>query len=1443
MDKTVLLPPRYFSHENLEFGNIIKVNFEPIENAIGYIIQKSNDNEINFETFTFTNENSFVDYTIDKFSDYNKEIFVHYKVCPIASLEDTSNHYSRSYKVVIPRMPAALVNSIEGKPETHSKIFNIVNNKETKFLIQDIENNLGVYKTSVLTSEVENNVRESKLLGDTSRPLKVISPSTDEGFYIQYASGTIQYIDKVSLFPLITLNTYGKNLTHFEVNNDNDLIVLIEETEKQKIIVYEKNNFFIKEIPVLNQEQIFKERILDIKIRKNDIYVVDEKSNFYVFNFDINYGTLKLKHKFFNTVNFVPFSIFKKKAYQFKNIIVDFVNHYDQLTLIERELFKTSFLNNPKLDKKIDEIEKLIKESSTSTNNDYVLFSAKLMALLSELFQEFELNKKSKLTKEKLDQLVQDIINSNNIEFGIKRVFNCLEKYNRYNNEYLTNTKILFSEINNIIILSSPFYFYIFDLYNYRMNSYFNTLIPNKELPNYLLDELEIPVAEYNAELRALESLKTDRFICDIKFENGKVGFYFEDILSYYTMSDSNEIVITNDFSNKYIDFYNLDYKGNYTDLIINSEYNDLFTELKGFGYDYIKQYSVNSSIFKSDILVKANKFYQVKKDSFFFERILTEEEQFKKELADGTLKEIDKSMINHFSLNTRLNLTSKEVVYDSKRDFSFFGVEQTVTFDSVVQKPWLNKKKIFKSNLLKNKDFEFYFDNTAENVFVYTNDNTFFQKRSSACCLFLIDKFYLESNNIIFNEEVNIKRSNFMGKITRQPICTEEQFYFLFTKEKDGEEFVFYQNVYDFNEATDINGIKIKSNIIRPNYFLIDALYKAKKVDPEAAQLNYFWIYNDYQENDKVTVAFGNDRIPTWRWKRNIDLLKYDNYLGFRVSINKKDWTYLNKDVYSYTSNEELNDGVHTFYLQFQDQNGVWSKSIKNIYNLKTLKPAQPILEEIYFDTKERGKPLIKWVFDKEIVKYKVIYDSKLEYYPVEQNYHSPQVSFDKINEPAKNIKVEVIAFDKYKNESEKAVFWFLNNNTSKDLFNLYYYKYTANPKPLIRWEFNKKTNIKNYYYSFNDEEYKETNFLFASPSEDLKEGINKFKIYGVDILDSKTEIKTIYFEVKLSNKVIPKIKKESYEKNLITTKKDLVIELELESVDNQLIYSFDNFKNLNLFKDYKIDLRKENLKIGNHTIYIKYKDKFGNYSEVTEYTFRVIDDLVLPVTLYDNFINYNYANPKIKWYKRNEHDSYLITLYKEDLLYFEEFKINSNYYQPLHELSNGKYKIIIKAVDKYKSVSKPIEYSFSINTSIPSEVRITNFNISNNQLYLSVESKEQPMYKFKNINSAHITNYTEFNKELILNNLVKGQKYELNLVNKNKEGFNSKEITYLFEYIDNTKNSKLELQNSVLEFEYDKINKEINLISFGDTKDFLIEKNDSEIHFYKDENVFLLN
>lgn len=1438
--RKVLLPPRYFSHENLEFGNVIKVNFEPINEAIGYIIEKSIDENITFEYFTFVNENSFIDYTINEFSDYNKELNYYYRISPIGNLNETNLRFSRSYKVTIPKMPLELLNVIEGEIETHSKTFTITNNKETKFLIQNSENNLNVYKTSTLSNEPEKNDIENKILGDSSKPIKVISPSTDEGFYLLFSSGTIQYIDKINLFPLITFNTYGKEITKLEVNNENSLIVILENNLNKQLTIYEKNNLFIKEIPITNQKEIIKNKILDIKVRKNDIYIVDQNSNFYVLEFNSDYGTLKLKHKFFKNDSLNPFSIFKKKAYQLKNVIIDFINQLDYLNLIEKELFKTSFLNNPRVDEYIIQIQNYIEETSLSTNNNYEIFSNKILTIVTYLFNDFELNKKSKLTNEQVEQIINDLINSNYLIFYIKRVFYSLEQYRQYHEKYLTETKISFSEINNIIVLSSPFYFYIFDIFNYRMNNFFNVLIPNKEIDNYLIDELNIE--EKIDEIECLKSMKTDRFITDLKFENGKIGISFEDIMSYYILDETNLPQIEHSFSNKYIDFYNMDYKGNYTDLIISDKYNDLFTSLKGFGNDYIKFYSINSSIFKGEILTKDNKFYSVKKDLFYFERELPIQEQFDKEIKEGYLIEIPSEQINHFSLNTRLHITSKELIYDNRRDFSFFDIEITSKFNSILTKPWLNNKPIFKNNIIKKCNVKFYFDSTAENVFAYINEPTFYSKRGKNVCLFLIDKFYLESNTIIFNEEINIKHNTYLGEINSEPLATEEQFYFLFNKNNNGEEYTFYQNIYNFNESSEINTAKIKNSILNPNYFMIDALYKQKKIDPLSAQLNYFWIYNDYQNQENSTVSYGNDKIPTWRWKRNNLLIKYENYIAFRVSIDKKEWIYLNKDITTYTSNEELNDGVHTFYLQYQDIKGNWSNSITSTYHLKTLIPTEPILEEIIYDSQERGKPLIKWLYNKEIEKYKIIYNDHLEYYPIKQNYHTPEVSFDILNSESTNIKVNVIAYDKYQNQSKPATFYFLSNNSKNNILNLYYNKYTNNPRPLIRWNFKKNLNIKEYLYSFNDEEFKSTELLFATPNEDLKEGINKFTIYAKDILNSETNKNTIYFEIKYSNKTIPKLTKQSFDKNLINIKNNIILELEYDLMDNQLLYSFDNFKNVFIFSDYKIDLTDKDLSEGNHTIYIKYIDKYGNESEITEYTFQIIDSKIIKPVFYDSYINYNHSKPKIKWYKREEYKEFEIELFKDNEILFEPFKIKSNFYIPEHNLSNGNYTIKVKAIDKYNMVSKPSEFSFNINTSIPNEIKINNLLIKNNQLTLSTESNYKTLYKFKSLKSNHITNFIEFNKDLIINNLKDNEEYELILINQNELGFNSKETSLIFKYKDNNNKKDLIIENSHLSFTYDNISKEAILNKINEIKDFELEQDLNFNLFYKIEKEYFI-
>ncbi|MGL5725453.1 hypothetical protein, partial [Cetobacterium sp.] len=601
-------------------------------------------------------------------------------------------------------------------------------------------------------------------------------------------------------------------------------------------------------------------------------------------------------------------------------------------------------------------------------------------------------------------------------------------------------------------------------------------------------------------------------------------------------------------------------------DIVINNQFNNNFTTLKGFGYDYIQKYEINNNLFKETIYYLNDKFYNCLNDKFFFNRQKEINSQLKEDLEDGSLIEINKESISHFSLNTRLYIAAKEKEINN-RNFSLHDIEPRQKVELLPENEFyfLNNKKIFKSNEYKNNYCDFEFDCTGENVLIVSKKESYYNDKIACCSLFLMNDFLLESNNIIFNDRINIRRFELVGKFLEYKyLATSDPFNFVcYKRDFENKNYIYLFDSQELTFANEQNSFKIQTSASKTNFFLINALFKRKVIIDEKLEQLPFYLTNDFQTEDYQTITYGNDPINTWRWKRNNDILKYDSYLAVRVSVNKEKWNYYNKDIASYTCKEKLNDGINTFYFQYQDSNGIWSKTYTHIYHLKTLKPSIPILEAVEYDNQDRGKPLFKWYFDPEIVKYKIIYNNELEYYPITKNYHSPEVSFNLVNSENVNINVEVYAYDKYSNVSNVAQWKFTPNNNNQEPFIMYYAEETNSKKPLIRWKNSSVLTITNYNIRFNSDDFIKTDKLFAYPEKDLNDGLNSFSIYGIDSLGQKTDIFTYYFEVNTESPNIPELTEESLNKTKDCNKKDLILKFELEKSTNSLYYSFDNFLN----------------------------------------------------------------------------------------------------------------------------------------------------------------------------------------------------------------------------------------------------------------------------------------
>lgn len=1423
----LLNPPRFFSHENLEFGNIIKINFEPIKDAIGYLIEVSEDDGINFKLLGYSKDNFYIDYSITNFSDYNIEYNYIYRVASISNLDEVPSNFSKGYKVTIPKKPSELEFSYEGEIDKHSKIFNIFNNKENKLLVQNIENNLEVHKLSMLNQDPEKNKTIDYILSDTSSPIEIKEVSDDFGFYVRYSSGTIQYINKTTLSPYITLNTYGKNIKKFEVNQANDLIVILEDVnDEQFLTIYKKEDILIKKINFTSSD-LKHDKILDLKIKENILYILDANSEFFIYEIDRNYGTLKFIQSIFNSDGkfLMPFNIFKKKSYQYKNNIINYFKIDTVLNEKEKNSLEFLILNNELHNELYDEITKFIKESSTSTNNKFEDFKSYIELKINSIFLLITQSTKNNIDLEKLNLFFNNYLNSQIYLLYTKRIFDSLSKYYNYEKKYLEESKILISETNNIIIISSCYYIYFLDLKNYKINEYFNCLLPIKEIENIFLNDYNI---QTNDELfNSVKSINNDRFIYDVKYfeEANNIGIYFEDISTNYILNETKNIIIDPAFSYQYIDFYNIDFNGDYTDLIIDGVYNENFTSLKGFGYEYIQKYGININLHKSTIYVYKNKFYKCLSDRFFFDRNENNLDIILNfELENNFLIEIPIEKINHFSLNTRLYITSKEKIYDN-RNFSFFDIDLTEEYNSEIEFSYLNGKKIFNNNILNNQYCKFEFDCTGENIFIYNNNKNYYGDLIKCANLFLFKEFFLESNNIIFKENINIKHFNLSGTFNDTDIIpTTEPFNFVCSKrDNEGFDYIYLFDITNLNPVSEQFQIKLKPFNSLAKYFIVNALYKKKIILDNEDEIQYFYIYNEHQTKQNEKIVYGNTKLTTWRWKRNNDILKYDSYLSIRVSIDKENWNYFNKDINSYTSKKELNDGIHTFYLQFQNLDGQWSKTIKSIYYLKTLKPSQPILEDVIYDSQDRGKPLFKWNYDPEVIKYKIIYDDNLIYYPIYTNYHSPEISFNLHGQENKNINVNVISYDKYSNESEKSLWKFNPNNSTENPFEVYFNKQTNNKLPLFRWKNISYSTITEYVYSFNNEIEFKTKELFCNPMKELNDGINIFSIYAIDSLGQKTDVYNYNFEVKTDNPLMPELTEDTIKNTKNCNLNKIIFNFDLHDVNYKQFYSFDNFKNTYQFNNYSLNLSNDkNLKEGNNTIYFKFKDEFNNESEILEYVFYINSkEIKTPIILNSRNVFSNI--PKIYWTNNNNIKNYKINIYFKNELIFEEETINS-FWTPLYNLKNGDYTLNLNAIDYFNNVTKTLTYEFIVDDTIPDSPSIENVDIKNNEFYLKInkiKSNENSFYRIKNLNQIQNSIYQKFNNFINIKNLNVGDYLiEIKLINDNS--FESKTLSYQFSILKENLNSNLSVNNLNLEFKYDKINNEIKIISYKDFNDF---------------------
>ena len=1387
-------PPKSIEVEHLGFGNIVKIKWREVPEANYYLVQRKINNE--FRTVGLTIANEFIDYEISGFS-YEESIYFKYRIASLEHYTETAVEFSNEFTAFLEAVPYDLINNYVSYEEINSKAISVTFNKEMKFVVQD-ENStdLDFYKYSAANVDSENLLEKFFSFNVPSAPSSVeqivSNLKDDSDVFLKYKNGTIVSFNPNTFAKTLTITDFfNKNIKKIDVDFDEKILGVLDATKSNLTILKIFSNLTITMGAPINLGFGIDNSILDFKLINSKIYILDIYGRLHCYLVNTTEETITLDYTLFDKKDILDeYDIFYKRASFLKNIIDNLIVEWSEnsfvggFNLLEQRTLKTFFLSksevytttNGETTSSVDYIKplfiafgKYMNESANSGSTSLTELKDYCFTLIDTFFDLFKGTSITfnKPTNDKINQFIEHLKASVQLDFFLNRCFNSYPKFVEYETRYLEETKLVHSKLNNHLVIIGPYYYKILDLSVIKMSNYFHTIFSAGSLKNnsatdlvsdfdsniLLTDTPELIIQKQTA--KAFKTDFVDRFInkYDINDELDSIGVEFED-LRFEPLWNATESKVFLDycFVDKYADFYRININAIYQDLDANLNY----TFFGGFGCPSVFNYSKDTALIKDNYYFYNGFGYHCLKTRLVSARTVFDlDTLLAYELDNGFLIKITNDFFNSLNLTTRVWYTTKNLTFDSSRVFSLYSTATTtdVGFELSSNSPYnfLNGKTLFDYkhyNFFKNIDILFKIDKFKNNIlFISVGLEPVGGSNKTIASLSTYYNYYLDSH-LILNEELRLKRANYSGGSFYGKIYnTDDPGTFLVPY--DDHTGNYYACFFEFSPSSFSSDFfrRIKLNT-KNSYFETLYSYWTKMVTtPTAKSYKEFYIYNDAKTTtEKSYTIYGNLTDVVWRWERNQLLITKEDYTAFRVSLDKDNWVYLNKNITSYSFDSSLTDGTHKFYLQYQKLNGNWSSSIVSTYYLKTLKPSTPSLIEIKNADGDNSKPVFYWSSEPDVSYFKLTYNKKNEY-TVDTNYHSPTELFSTY-ESIINVPVEIIAYDKYGNNSDTGLWYFTSSPKYEDYISINYKKTTNSKSPVITWApIIGGVGVKSIYYSFDESEFENTDKLFFSPKENLIDGVHSFQIKVVDLLDNIIEPVTYYFEIDSQSVKAPVLTEETVERTKNCPVNKAYFYFKYGSSENRMFYSFNEFKSEYEFYDYYLDLTTQNLKTGNNTIYFRFLDKYGNYSDALIYTFylRTVDSLDPVFEDLDSLTGL--LKPTWKWINTNNTQFNSICLRKGSDVIFKNTMWFDNFFTPTFDLGDGCFTLEVLSYDEDKNFSNKIEFDITVDTNYSAVPTLKSF-FNDNQKYCFYFNKIENTDIF--VRLVEFDNMAEFNNEL---------------------------------------------------------------------------------------------
>ena len=1357
--------PSNITHEYLEFGNLFKLKWAPVEEAGAYVIQRLNGN--NFSTVAVVLKNEFVDYEVAGFS-YDEVISYTYRIATLRITEQTPDKFSTNYPVALNFVPEIIARQTKFIEDSNSDVLHVIFNKEMKVLVQDSQEKLDFYKYSAMDNRKDVFLEPFYSYNINSAPdfvEQIVDNNDDDFIFVKYKNSNVIALSANDLSRKLTISDFfGSTTGKMEVDFKNNIFGIVDSNHTSISLLKIIGNVTVRLGEPIKIELGKEKNILDFNIINSRLFILDYYGRLHIYDINNDLETVTKFQTFFEDEDLINnYDSFYKRSFLIKNLIdqcaYEFNNtlFQDGLTTEELANFKTFFLGrrdsetynestgNTSLSP--DPIKPILKafsvflnDSAYSSLNDLSVVLNEAKNVLDQLFNlyltdtYFTIDKPSSV---KINALKNYVKNSEYLLFWAKRTVASFEKYVSYEARYLKETKIIHSELNNQLILIGPYFYKILDLNIYKMQNYFHTFFASGSLKNQaILDMISGTDFTLNADdtdtvrlaknyKRAVSFDKIDRFIdaYDTNKELESLGVTFEDLrFEYYYDKSENEIIEQFCFSEKYLDLY----KVNFSSVFDPKDVDFTFTFFSGFGFDSVFVYSNAIAINKGSYYFYGGSGYRCLKNRLRSVReLVPTSELILFELENGYLEKINGDFFNSLNLTTRVFYTSKKTEFIEPRVFSLFSdivveavSDQTGKFD------FLNGKELYDSSMLS----------VHENINVKSkidnfNDTVLFVSLGAElgvglgyrtiASLTTFHNFYVDTY-FTLNEEFSLKRARYSGATLFGDLKAADDPGVFFIGYEDHSTNELFISVFSlFAETFTLDSFKkIKISSKNVYYDLVYSYWTKYNRTIQKGEKKDFLIFNDAKTSvEQYQEIYGNQEQVVWRWERNKEVLAEEDYSSFRVSINKSKWVYLNKNIRSYSFGDTLGDGMHKFYLQYQDKKGVWSDSIICKYYLKTIKPSTPVLSKIERADGDNSKPVFYWTSEPDTSYFKITYNKKIEYTTV-NNYHSPDEAFVSYNK-YETIPINVISYDKFGNQSEPANWLFTAKAKFDKKIELNYEKFTGNKNPVVTWKtVRDSSSVSKVFYRFDNSPWKETEDAFFKCDFELEDGAHFFEFYFLDSLDNKSDLEIYYFEVNSKPTNAPVLTEETIQRTRKCSLKNLYFHFDYQQSSFRMFYSFDNFRTENEFFGFFLDLTNKKIKPGHKTISFRFLDKFNNYSEPLEYSFTLNEKEISEPTFFAVDARTSNLRPIWKWSNSNEAVFNILKLKKNNLIVYENSQFFDSYFIPSFDLGDGFYSLELISVDSFGNFATPIEYTLEIDTRMPKKPVLKN-RTSKNGLY----------------------------------------------------------------------------------------------------------------------------